>query len=335
MNEDKLKILEELYEDSLQEKRAISDELRSNLNRIKEIDAYLKSIRESEEFDFKVFSPRSAENIYRDKISESESEKSNLKNKNSNYYQKLEKIDKRISDLTYLIKDSRRIDKNLNFTIVDIQERERIRISRELHDSSLQNLTHLIHSLELSSMFIDQDPIRAKLELASCSQDLKRIINDIRDTIFNLRPMSFDDLGFKNCIENFIGNLKAQYNNCEITYDVDDICFDSEDLKVKEIFTLYLVTVYRVIQEAMINSMKHSQANQVELLIKKKDKKLEISIIDNGKGFFLDDVINSKDKHFGILIMQERIYLLNGKINIISEPGCGTKIFFSIPYKFS
>lgn len=333
MKEDKLRILEELYEDSLQEKKTISDELQSNLNRIKEIDTYLKSIRESEEFDFKVFSPRSAEILYKDRISESEIEKSKLENKNSNYYQKLEKIDKKISDLAFLIKDNKSIDKNMHFTILDIQERERIRISRELHDSSLQNLTHLIHSLELSSMFIDQDPIRAKLELASCSQNLKQIINEIRDTIFNLRPMSFDDLGFKNCIENFIDNLKKQYNNCEIIYDVDDIPIESGDEKERELFTLYLVTIYRVIQEAMINSMKHSEADKLELSVKKKEQKLVVNIIDNGKGFPANDVINSKDnKHFGILIMQERVYLLNGKFDIISEPGCGTRIFISVPF---
>ncbi|MBO5057416.1 MAG: sensor histidine kinase [Lachnospiraceae bacterium] len=333
MKEDKLRILEELYEDSLQEKKTISDELQSNLNRIKEIDTYLKSIRESEECDFKVFSPRSAEILYKDKISESEIEKTKLENKNSNYYQKLEKIDKKISDLAFLIKDNKSIDKNMHFTILDIQERERIRISRELHDSSLQNLTHLIHSLELSSMFIDQDPIRAKLELASCSQNLKQIINEIRDTIFNLRPMSFDDLGFKNCIENFIDNLKKQYNNCEIIYDVDDIPIVSGDEKERELFTLYLVTIYRVIQEAMINSMKHSEADKLELSVKKKEQKLVVNIIDNGKGFPANDVINSKDsKHFGILIMQERVYLLNGKFDIISEPGCGTRIFISVPF---
>lgn len=333
MKEDKLKILEELYEDSLQEKEIISDELQSNLNRIKEIDVYLKSIRESEEFDYKVFSPRSAEILYKDRISENEIEKSRLENKNSNYYQKLEKINKKINDLAFLIKNDKSIDKNMHFTILDIQERERIRISRELHDSSLQSLTHLIHSLELSSMFIDQDPIRAKLELASCSQNLKQIINEIRDTIFNLRPMSFDDLEFKNCIENFIDNLKNQYNNCEIIYDVDDIHIVSEDEKEKELLTLYLVTIYRVIQEAMINSMKHSGANKLELSIKKKEQKLIVNIIDNGKGFSVNDVINSKEnKHFGILIMQERVYLLNGKLDIISEPGCGTRIFISVPF---
>lgn len=332
MKEDKLKILQELYDDSLQKKKTINDELQNNLNRIKEIDTYIKSIRESEEFDYKVFSPRSAENIFKDRIAENESEKIKLENENSNYYQELEKLEKQINDLAFLIKDNNDIDKNMHFTILDIQERERIRISRELHDSSLQNLAHLVHLIELSSMFIDQDPIRAKLELASCSKNLKQIINEIRDTIFNLRPMSFDDLGFKNCIENFIDNLKKQYSNSEIVYDVDDILTESDDPKEKELFTLYLVTIYRVIQEAMINSMKHSEADKLELSVKKDEQKLIIHIIDNGKGFVVDDIINAKDnKHFGILIMRERIFLLNGKIEINSKPGYGTNIFISVP----
>jgi len=202
--------------------------------------------------------------------------------------------------------------------ILDVQEKERGRIARELHDSSLQNLTHLIHELELSSMYMDEDPIRAKLELESCTQSLKQIISDIRDTIFNLRPMTFDDLGFKDCLKNEIESLKHQYTNCEIIYDVDDIVISKED-ECKDICSLFLVTVYRVIQEALINSLKHSEASIIKVFVKNQNEKLSVEVNDNGKGFDLEEVLNDKDKHFGMSIMKERITLLSGKIDIVTN----------------
>ena len=90
-------------------------------------------------------------------------------------------------------------------------------------------------------------------------------------------------------------------------------------------------TVYRVIQEAVINAMKHSKASKVELLIKRVEDIITIQVNDNGVGFVLDDVLNMKDnKHFGICIMYERIYLLGGKIKINSKLHYGTNISISV-----
>ena len=92
-----------------------------------------------------------------------------------------------------------------------------------------------------------------------------------------------------------------------------------------------MVTVYRVIQEAVINAMKHSKASKVELLIKRVEDIITIQVDDNGVGFVLDDVLNMKDnKHFGICIMYERIYLLGGKIKINSKLHYGTNISISV-----
>ena len=177
-------------------------------------------------------------------------------------------------------------------------------------------------------MFIDQDPVRAKLELTSCSENLKKIINDIRDTIFNLRPMSFDDLGFKQCIENLIDNFKKQYKEFIFICDIDDISTKSEFHKKNEKLNLLLVSIYRVIQEAMINAVKYSEGNKVELSVKENNHMLTVKIVDDGKGFYPEE---TADKHFGISIMQERIFLLGGNFEINSKPDQGTRIYFTVP----
>ena len=76
-----------------------------------------------------------------------------------------------------------------NMDALDYQEMDRKRIANELHDTSLQDLTHIIHQIELSSLYIDIDPIKAKLELEDVNNQIRRVIQDIRNTIFNLRPM--------------------------------------------------------------------------------------------------------------------------------------------------
>jgi two-component system sensor histidine kinase DegS len=90
--------------------------------------------------------------------------------------------------------------------ILQTVESERQRIARDLHDSTVQSLTSLTHKTELCLKLMDVDPIRCRLELTSQGKILKDIINELRNMIYNLRPMSFDDIGF-NIIGNVLHNL--------------------------------------------------------------------------------------------------------------------------------
>lgn len=180
-------------------------------------------------------------------------------------------------------------------------------------------------------MYIDKDIISAKLELESCRMKLQSVINEMRDIIFDLRPMSFDDLGFKECIENFVSNLKLQFRNFDIKYDICDLEEDDFNIKSGRAFNLVLLTIYRIIREAVINALKHSNADYIFLKIAKENGKCVICIEDNGKGFKNN---NKENNHFGIVIMEERINLLNGSLLIETEPECGTKIKVEIPLKY-
>ena len=200
-----------------------------------------------------------------------------------------------------------------------------------MHDSNVQNLTHLIHIIELSSMFIDQDKVRAKLELESCIKILKTSIEEIRETIFNLRPMTFDDLGFRQCIENLIENVKVSYRNCNVELNIFDLDQHDWKIKNKKSINLFLVTVYRIVQEAISNIIKHSNADKIILDINCDDNNCFIIIKDNGKGFSLEDGLEQNDKHFGLTDMQDRVSLLNGNIDIISAFDQGTELRIEIP----
>lgn len=198
--------------------------------------------------------------------------------------------------------------------IVEMLETERKRIVSELHDTSLQNITHFVHMIELASLYIDKDPVRAKMELNSVSKGLHNVIEDIRSTIFNLRPMTFDDLGLKASFERLLDFLNADRDYI-MDVEIDDFC----------------ITLYRVVQECLLNIKKHSQATRVLFHCKKTEQQYEILIQDNGKGFTMEEAEDKSNSHFGLALTHEGVVLLNGTIHISSEIGKGTTIDIKIP----
>lgn len=207
-----------------------------------------------------------------------------------------------------------------NLSFLNIQEQDRQRIARDLHDTSLQNLTHLIHKIELSSMYVDTDPIQAKLELTLISKRLRDTIDEIRNIIFDLRPMTFDDLGLKAALERLLANLEEECS-CEIVSDIDDVSCENN---------IVLVSIYRLAQEAITNFYKHADAEKLFFSCKNRDNKCIMDIVDNGRGFANENPGDGRN-HFGLDLMRERVALLSGFIEISSEPDKGTKIHIEIP----
>ncbi len=328
-------ILEDLYDQLSEERDEVQKLLNINLSKIDEIEKYLKSIYNDEDSDFKIFSPRSQENLQKENIDNSLSEKQTLEIENRTYYKRINQLDRYLEGLKKLdtdnvedmdvrhitISGSDNRDVENNLQILDVQEKERQRIARDLHDSSLQNLAHLVHKIELSSMFIDQDPLRAKLELATVSKNLKTVIDDIRNTIFDMRPMTFDDLGLKQCFERLFINLKQTHPTFDFSSDIEEISSNND---------LVLMTIYRIVQECCLNAIKHSGGNQICVTLKKDDIDCLVTIKDNGKGFDVLKTFEKNQKHFGLSIITERVQLIGGTIKFNSDEK-GTEIYIIIP----
>lgn len=207
----------------------------------------------------------------------------------------------------------------------NIQELDRKRIARDLHDTSLQNLASLIHRLELASMYIDRDAVQAKLELALISKSINSIIEEIRNTIFDLRPMMFDDLGLKESVEQLCDKLQESLN-INVSLDLDEITIDRYDsLKESAMFA-----IFRIIQECIENVYKHSKAKKLSVVLKNEEDAVILIITDDGIGFDLSEA-KKKERHFGLLILEERVTLLGGTLSIKTAPEKGTKIKIVIP----
>lgn len=212
--------------------------------------------------------------------------------------------------------------------LLEIQEIERKRIARELHDTTVQNLTNLVHKTELCTKFVDIDPIRAKLELQTMISTIKTTINDMRNIIYDLRPMSLEDLGLvitvKRYIKQFIDSTKIKVvlnveNEKPINSDIIDL------------------TLFRIIQEACNNALKHAQATVINIDLKYNENSIELIIEDNGCGFNQQinkeeqDGLNDPLSGFGLSMMKERVGLLSGKLDITSVINKGSRISVCVP----
>ena len=318
--EEKKEILEKLYDDFLKEKESIQEKEEDCKNKISEINSYINSIIEKEDSDFKVFSPRNVESVYKESLEENRKLKTKYENDYQYYFKKREKADIRLKRIEFLLTNC-----SDDLHCFEIQEKERQRIARDLHDSSLQNLTHLIHKIELASMYIDKDTVQAKLELAAVSKNIKEVIEEIRNTIFDLRPMQFDDFGLKESIEQLVEKTKRE-TSLDIVCNVDEISINDKNI---------LMSVFRIIQECINNAVKHSNGNRIEINIKNKEECFEIYISDDGEGFNVDEIFNEKaKKHFGLMILEERVNILHGSINIDSELEKGTKVHIQLPLRY-
>ncbi len=299
-------------------KRELSDlnaQIQRNLLYIKEAQVSARSLEDSVSDDYRIFSPRSMSEQQREEIEKAYSRKSHYEQQNNELYISRENLEKKIEYLEKILKQ----EKN-SLTVLHVQEEDRQRISRELHDTSLQNLAYLIHKIELCNLYIDEDPTKAKLELSVVSSKMKEVIAEIRKIIFHLRPMNFDDLGFKAALERFLANVNED-RQYEMDVDIDDISCENNFI---------LLNVYRLIQEGIVNICKHAEAEKIIFHCKMSGNQCIVDIADDGKGFYVADVIKD-DRHFGLSLMKERAEILNGTISISSSDKDGTKIHIEIP----
>lgn len=216
---------------------------------------------------------------------------------------------------------------NSGLNILNLQEQDRQRISRDLHDSTVQNLASLIHKCDLCSKLVDIDPVRTRLELNTMTNTLKAVINEIRETIFNLKPMSLDDLGLLATVNRYADQLMMYH-------DIDVRLRHNEE--IDEILPVIKLSLFRLIQEACNNAVKHAEAKSIEIDIMYNINCINLSIKDDGKGFNLDtrkDTVTNDNCGYGLSIMNERVLLLSGSMKIQSIIKKGTKISITVPIR--
>ena len=221
----------------------------------------------------------------------------------------------------------RRMQDNLRHyvqQITRIQEEERNRISRDLHDDTAQALYVLRRQVDNFARSSTNLPLEAATFLKGLGEQIKSILQGVRRFSQDLRPPMLDDLGLLATIRWLTGDMENR------THVIVKLTVTGTERRLAPHVEL---AVFRIIQEAFRNVEKHAAATQIDVKIEYDERKINISVTDNGKGFKLAGEIGElpREGRLGLMGMEERAHLLGGNIIIKSEVNHGTQVLIELP----
>ncbi len=232
-------------------------------------------------------------------------------------------LESRVAQRTQQIRQSRQRIEDLLKKIISSQEDERRRIARELHDTILQDISAFLIKLEICRLH----PERASVGTIDEMRDIvTSTIDNIHAVITDLRPTLIDDLGLNAAIRWLLNrHLAGKGIACR---------FDVPSSFARRLSPTVEITVFRILQEAIVNIARHANAKNVSIVLAEEESSLLITVEDDGEGFDFHELIRSPSDNgrgLGILGMKERASLIEGRLQIISLPGNGTRISLEVP----
>lgn len=214
----------------------------------------------------------------------------------------------------------------LGIKIIKAQEDERQRIAREIHDGPAQSMSNVVLKAEICEKYMESDVEASRIELRELKSIVKESLQDVRRIIYNLRPMSLDDLGLIPTLQ--------RYSNTFIEQTGIPVALRAKG-NFEELKPVVSLTLFRIMQEALSNAKKYAKAKNIQISLENVNYWIVFSVVDDGVGFDIEE-LNKKhfdvDGGFGLFSMRERVELLEGEFEIISEQGKGTKILVKIPF---
>jgi PAS domain S-box-containing protein len=211
---------------------------------------------------------------------------------------------------------------SLSRRLVEVQESERRYIARELHDETSQALTAVKFGLRLLEQEVDQ-PQNLLQRVADLKQLTDKILEELHHLAMDLRPAGLDHLGLVAVLDQLVKSAQDRYQL--------DIRFKTKGYSGEERLPDYLETsLYRIVQEALTNAVRHASAQSVAVILELLDGKAIVIVEDDGIGF--DTAVIRKRGHLGLLGMQERAQSMGGTLLVESRPGGGTTVVVEVPY---
>lgn len=204
--------------------------------------------------------------------------------------------------------------------MLELQEEERKRLSREIHDGPAQTMAHLVIKSDLIEQIIllrsKEDAIQ---EIQALKKDVRDALAEVRRIIYDIRPMVLDDLGLVPAIQKYLGHVREKHQ------------LETKLQTVGKEFRLgskLEATIFRIVQESVNNALKHGKTTKLIRVRLEFGQKIHLCISDDGVGF---DTNIKKEHNFGILGMQERVSLFHGELKVHSVINEGTTVSVSFP----
>lgn len=233
--------------------------------------------------------------------------------------------------LTYLHDDFRKVNNlienakekhEFGLKIIEAQEEERRKISREIHDGPAQMLAHILLRTEIVERTFKYEGIEETLkELREVRKLVRSTLEEVRRTIYDLRPMALDDLGLVPTLQKYISNLEEQ--NPNVQFEFSNL---GKDIRMYE---KYEIVLFRLAQEALQNAITHGKSSIIIVRIEIRKDSTSLVVQDNGIGF---DMEKKKENSFGLIGMRERVDMFKGEFSVTSKKKQGTRVFVKLPF---
>ena len=316
----------------------IKDSIRTVKTDISAVDSYLYKVRDEIDSSEILFKSQTYDTNFND------SELNNLYNKKSEYLYREHVLENELSQQTERLERLKKLlDMSLNgiqisedfenFTkkeehIIGInelynQENDRRRIAMDIHDTVIQDLAAIVLKNEFIAQILSTDLNRARLEIKNSSNILNSCISQLREIIFDLRPMPLENSNFK---ESFFKTMELLQKKTDkiiyYEYKGDDV---NEDYIV-------LVNILKMVRELCQNAIKHTDGTQINAVIDVSDKKIDIEVRDNGSGFDYNRVAEAT-KGQGLSMIRDRVYIFGGTFKVTRNKKDGMRFDISIPLK--
>ncbi len=204
--------------------------------------------------------------------------------------------------------------------LIQAQESERQRLSRQMHDGPAQALSNFILQTEIAMRLFDVEEDQARAELEGLRKAATTTFQKVRDFIFELRPMMLDDLGLVPTVKRYI----------EIIQDgtKSDIRLNATG-RERRLESFQEAMLFRAVQELLYNAIRHSRANIIKVQIDMGESTLKITVDDDGKGF--DPAMLEIGNGVGLKVIRDRLNMVNGTCAVDSAPGQGARIMIESP----
>ncbi|AYC28932.1 sensor histidine kinase [Paenisporosarcina cavernae] len=217
--------------------------------------------------------------------------------------------------------ETAKIKQDYSFKIIEAQEEERKRLSREIHDGPAQMMANvLVRSDLIERTYREKGVEHALAEISDLKVMVRNALSEVRRIIYDLRPMALDDLGLIPTLKKYLSTIEEYNVGCKLHFQT----FGKE----KRLHSNMEVAIFRLIQESITNAMKHGRCKEVWVKVEWTRNNVNVVVKDNGIGF---DQKMVKEQSFGMIGMRERVELIKGEMEVISVIGEGTTMKFKIP----
>ncbi|MEH7381357.1 sensor histidine kinase [Bacillus sp. JJ1533] len=206
--------------------------------------------------------------------------------------------------------------------IIEAQEEERRKLSREIHDGPAQMLANVMLRSQIIDKVYRESPEQGVKEIHDLRKMVRSALYEVRRIIYDLRPMALDDLGLVPTLKKYLSTIEEYNGDTTISFT-----FIGSEQRIPSKFE---VALFRMVQEAVQNALKHAEAREIAVKLEISRHHVTVIVKDNGKGF---DIREKKKDSFGLIGMRERVDLLDGHLTIDSSAGAGTIVMIQVPFE--